>query len=91
MVLFGTFYLTSSFIVLRCSSFKRLKEEAEKRKRPSWNEVKGSKTEGESDTKSNPTLARTTGTRGPPDPGMVNQAFDEGEDGIHVQFYLYCL
>ncbi|XP_062856551.1 ligand of Numb protein X 2b [Trichomycterus rosablanca] len=62
----------------RCPAFKRLREEAEKRKRPSWNEVKGSKTEGESDTKSNPT--RISNTRGPQDPGMVNHAFDEGED-----------
>uniref|UniRef100_A0A8C2ZEZ4 Ligand of numb-protein X 2b n=1 Tax=Cyclopterus lumpus TaxID=8103 RepID=A0A8C2ZEZ4_CYCLU len=32
----------------RCPVFRRLREEAEKRKRPSWNELKGRKSDGES-------------------------------------------
>ncbi|KAI4885357.1 hypothetical protein NFI96_014326 [Prochilodus magdalenae] len=64
----------------RCPAFRRLKEEAERRKRPCWNELRGSKTEGESDTKSNPALTRTVNPRGPPEPGLVNPAFEEGED-----------
>ncbi|XP_049339791.1 ligand of Numb protein X 2b isoform X1 [Astyanax mexicanus] len=64
----------------RCPAFRRLREEAERRKRPCWNELKGCKTEGESDTKSNPALTRTFNPRGPPEPGLVNPAFDEGED-----------
>ncbi|KAB5571236.1 hypothetical protein PHYPO_G00222720 [Pangasianodon hypophthalmus] len=69
----------------RCPAFRRLREEAEKRKRPSWNEMKGSKTEEESDTKSNPTPTRTTISRGPPEPGMVNPAFEEAEDGAPLR------
>ncbi|XP_066505768.1 ligand of Numb protein X 2b [Hoplias malabaricus] len=64
----------------RCSAFRRLREEAEKRKRPCWNELKGCKTEGESDTKSNPAQTRAHNPRGPPEPGLVNPAFEEGED-----------
>ncbi|KAK2838767.1 hypothetical protein Q7C36_013581 [Tachysurus vachellii] len=69
----------------RCPAFRRLREEAEKRKRPSWNESKGSKTEEESDTKSNPAPTRTTNTRGPPEPGMVNPAFEEADDGATLR------
>lgn len=68
------------FLHSRCPAFRRLREEAEKRKRPSWNELKGSRTEEESDTKSTaPT--RTTNPRVPPEPGTVNPAFEEAEDG----------
>lgn len=69
------------FLFSRCPAFRRLREESDKRKRPSWNELKGSKTEDESDTKTNPAHPRTNNARGPPEPGMVNPAFDESEDG----------
>ncbi|KAI5105132.1 ligand of numb-protein X 2b, partial [Silurus meridionalis] len=65
----------------RCPAFRRLREESEKRKRPAWSEFKGSKPEEESDAKSNPTPPRTNISRGPPEPGMVNPAFEEAEDG----------
>ncbi|XP_051715695.1 ligand of Numb protein X 2b [Ctenopharyngodon idella] len=64
----------------RCPAFKRLREEAEKKKRPSWNEFKGSKSEGDlADAKSTP-IARTAQLSGPSEPGLVNPAFEEGED-----------
>ncbi|KAL6480203.1 hypothetical protein MHYP_G00112360 [Metynnis hypsauchen] len=69
----------------RCPAFRRLREEAERRKRPCWNELKGSKTEGESDTKSNPALTRTVNPCGPPEPGLVNPAFEEGEDEVPLR------
>ncbi|XP_077092366.1 ligand of Numb protein X 2b [Siphateles boraxobius] len=65
----------------RCPAFKRLREEAEKKKRPSWNEFKGSKSDGDlADAKSTPTIARTAQLSGPSEPGLVNPAFEEGED-----------
>lgn len=65
----------------RCPAFKRLREEAEKKKRPSWNEFKGSKSDGDlADVKSTPTIARTAQLSGPSEPGLVNPAFEEGED-----------
>lgn len=68
----------------RCPAFKRLREETEmKKKRPSWNELKGSKVEGEPDIKSNPALVRTP--RGGSEPGMVNHAFEEGEEETHLR------
>lgn len=69
------------FLLSRCPAFRRLREEAEKRKRPSWNETKGSKAEEESDSKSNPASTRPANPRGPPEPGMVNPAFEEADDG----------
>ncbi|XP_067243310.1 ligand of Numb protein X 2b [Chanodichthys erythropterus] len=64
----------------RCPAFKRLREEAEKKKRPSWNEFKGSKSDGDlADAKSTP-IARTAQLSGPSEPGLVNPAFEEGED-----------
>ncbi|XP_056625832.1 ligand of Numb protein X 2b [Triplophysa dalaica] len=64
----------------RCPAFRRLREEAEKRKRPSWNELKGSKSDGDlADTKSTP-ISRTTQPSGPTEPGLVNPAYEEGED-----------
>ncbi|KAF7707303.1 ligand of Numb protein X 2b [Silurus meridionalis] len=69
----------------RCPAFRRLREESEKRKRPAWSEFKGSKPEEESDAKSNPTPPRTNISRGPPEPGMVNPAFEEAEDGAPLR------
>ncbi|KAM6953164.1 ligand of Numb protein X 2b [Aplochiton taeniatus] len=65
----------------RCPVFRRLREEAERRKRPPWNELKGSKSEGESaaDAKPTPTPSRTP-TRGQAEPGLVNPAYEEGDD-----------
>ncbi|ROL51757.1 Ligand of Numb protein X 2 [Anabarilius grahami] len=64
----------------RCPAFKRLREEAEKKKKPSWNEFKGSKSDGDlADAKSTP-IARTAQLSGPSEPGLVNPAFEEGED-----------
>ncbi|XP_061092765.1 ligand of Numb protein X 2b isoform X2 [Conger conger] len=63
----------------RCPAFRKLREEAEKRKRPSWNELKG-RAEGDpgADAKHPPT--RAAAPRGPADPGLVNPAFEESED-----------
>lgn len=68
---------------LRCPVFRRLREEAEKRKRPSWNELKGRKGEGESsgDAKHSATLSRNP-TRDQPEPGLINPAYEESEDGM---------
>ncbi|XP_056132136.1 ligand of Numb protein X 2b isoform X2 [Lampris incognitus] len=65
----------------RCSVFRRLKEEAERRKRPSWNECKGRKCEGESsaETKHTPTMSRVP-VRDPGEPGLINPAYEESED-----------
>lgn len=63
----------------RCPAFRKLREEAEKRKRPSWNELKG-RADGEPGAEiKNPQTSRT-GPRGTADPGLVNPAFEEGED-----------
>ncbi|KAJ8351226.1 hypothetical protein SKAU_G00227020 [Synaphobranchus kaupii] len=70
----------------RCPAFRKLREEAERRKRPSWNELKG-RAEGEpvADGKHPPTLSRTANSRGTAEPGLVNPglvnpAFEESED-----------
>uniref|UniRef100_A0A8C2K0I1 Ligand of numb-protein X 2b n=1 Tax=Cyprinus carpio TaxID=7962 RepID=A0A8C2K0I1_CYPCA len=64
----------------RCPAFRRLREEAERKKRPSWNELKGSKSDGDlADAKSTP-ITRTGQLSGPSEPGLVNPAFEEGED-----------
>ncbi|KAG7517809.1 ligand of Numb protein X 2-like [Solea senegalensis] len=65
----------------RCPVFRRLREEAEKRKRPSWNEIKGRKSEGEApgDAKHSASLSRNP-TRDQPEPGMINPAYEESED-----------
>ncbi|KAL1262109.1 hypothetical protein QQF64_007374 [Cirrhinus molitorella] len=64
----------------RCPAFKRLREEAERKKRPSWNELKGSKSDGDlADAKSTP-ITRTGQLSGPSEPGLVNPAYEEGED-----------
>ncbi|XP_076148628.1 ligand of Numb protein X 2b [Alosa pseudoharengus] len=67
----------------RCPAFRRLREEAERRKRPPWNEIKASKAEAE-DGKSTPTLSRAS-PRGPAEPGLVNPAFEEGEEETHLR------
>ncbi|XP_013126832.1 ligand of Numb protein X 2b isoform X1 [Oreochromis niloticus] len=65
----------------RCPVFRRLREEAEKRKRPSWNELKGRKGDGEGsgDAKHSATLSRNS-TRDQPEPGLINPAYEEGEE-----------
>ncbi|XP_042349234.1 ligand of Numb protein X 2b [Plectropomus leopardus] len=65
----------------RCPVFRRLREEAEKRKRPSWNELKGRKGDGESsgDAKHSTTLSRNP-TRDQPEPGLINPAYEESEE-----------
>uniref|UniRef100_UPI003AAAE862 ligand of Numb protein X 2b n=1 Tax=Centroberyx gerrardi TaxID=166262 RepID=UPI003AAAE862 len=65
----------------RCPVFKRLKEEAERRKRPSWNELKGRKGDGESsgDAKHMPALSRIP-VRDQAEPGLINPAYEESED-----------
>ncbi|XP_053735578.1 ligand of Numb protein X 2b isoform X1 [Synchiropus splendidus] len=65
----------------RCPAFRRLKEEAEKRKRPSWNELKGRKGDGESsgDAKQSTSPSRTL-SRDQPEPGLINPAYEESED-----------
>ncbi|XP_062249500.1 ligand of Numb protein X 2b [Platichthys flesus] len=66
----------------RCPVFRRLKEEAEKRKRPSWNELKGRKSDGESpgDAKHSATLSARNPSRDQPEPGLINPAYEESED-----------
>lgn len=65
----------------RCPVFRRLREEAEKRKRPSWNELKGRKGDGEGsgDAKHSATPSRNS-TRDQPEPGLINPAYEEGEE-----------
>ncbi|KAM9377014.1 ligand of Numb protein X 2b isoform 1-T4 [Pholidichthys leucotaenia] len=65
----------------RCPVFKRLREEAEKRKRPSWNELKGRKGDGDlsGDAKHSATLSRNP-SRDQPEPGQINPAYEESED-----------
>lgn len=75
--------LCSNSLFFRCPAFKRLREEAERKKRPSWNELKGSKSDGDlADAKSAQTIGRTAQLSAPSEPGLVNPAFEEGEDGI---------
>ncbi|XP_018598761.1 ligand of Numb protein X 2-like [Scleropages formosus] len=66
----------------RCPGFRKLREEAERRKRPSWNELKGNKSELEpgTDSKHTPMSSRMAPPRGQADPGLVNPAFEETED-----------
>ncbi|XP_041845729.1 ligand of Numb protein X 2b [Melanotaenia boesemani] len=65
----------------RCPVFRRLREEAEKRKRPSWHELKGRKGDGElsGDAKHSATLSRNP-ARDQPEPGLINPAYEESED-----------
>lgn len=68
---------------LRCSVFRRLREEAEKRKRPSWHELKGRKSDGESsgDAKQSATQSRNP-HRDQSEPGLINHAYEEIDDGM---------
>ena len=72
----------------RCPVFRRLREEAEKRKRPSWNELKGRKGDGESsgDAKHSATLSPNP-NRDHPEPGLINPAYEESEDGTKSFFF----
>ncbi|XP_061786580.1 ligand of Numb protein X 2b isoform X2 [Nerophis lumbriciformis] len=66
----------------RCPAFRRLREEAEKRKRPSWNELKARKGDCElsaADAKHSETPPHSA-TRDQPDPGLINPAFEESEE-----------
>ncbi|KAM9832905.1 ligand of Numb protein X 2b isoform X2 [Syngnathus typhle] len=62
----------------RCPAFRRLRDEAEKRKRPAWNELKGRKGDGElsADAKHSETPPRSA-TRDLTDPGLINPAYEE--------------
>ncbi|KAL4594093.1 ligand of Numb protein X 2-like [Arapaima gigas] len=68
----------------QCPGFQKLREEAERRKKPSWNELKGTKSEVEpgNDSKQVATAAasRAAPPRAQADPGLVNPAFEETED-----------
>lgn len=72
---------------LRCPVFRRLREEAEKRKRPSWNELKGRKGEGElsGEAKHSATQSRNP-TRDQPEPGLINPAYEESEEGMETAY-----
>ncbi|XP_076005164.1 ligand of Numb protein X 2b [Genypterus blacodes] len=65
----------------RCPVFRRLREEAEKRKRPAWNEIKGRKGDGEplGDAKHPATPSRNP-VRDQAEPGLINPAYEESED-----------
>ncbi|MBN3297484.1 LNX1 ligase, partial [Amia calva] len=68
----------------RCPGFRKLREEAERRKRPHWSEVRTAKAEGEATTepKHTPTLSRNLTPRASfSEPGLINPAFEESEDG----------
>lgn len=82
-MLFSSLVSTISLSCLRCPVFRRLREEAEKRKRPSWNELKSRKGDRESpgDAKHSATQSRNP-TRDQPEPGMINPAYEECEDGM---------
>lgn len=66
----------------RCPVFKRLREEGERRKRPPWNELKGSRGEGDpgADAKHPAAPLSRTPTRGQAEPGLINPAYEESED-----------
>lgn len=59
----------------RCTVFRRLREEAEKRKRPSWNELKGRKGDGELSGDAKQTVLPRVS-----DPGLINPAYEECEE-----------
>ncbi|KAK0140121.1 Ligand of Numb protein X 2 [Merluccius polli] len=65
----------------RCPVFKRLKEEAERKKKPSWKELKGRNGEGELSTETKlPAAPSRTSIREHADPGLINPAYEESED-----------
>ncbi|XP_041111883.1 ligand of Numb protein X 2-like [Polyodon spathula] len=68
----------------RCPGFKKLRDEAERRKRPHWTEVKPVRAGGEQSAEAAPSLpagcATPGASRGTRQPGLVNPAFEENED-----------
>ncbi|CAL8306084.1 unnamed protein product [Arctogadus glacialis] len=65
----------------RCPVYKKLKEEAERRKKPSWKEVKGRNGEVEACAESKlPAAPSRTSTREHADPGLINPAYEESEE-----------
>uniref|UniRef100_A0A8C5B502 Ligand of numb-protein X 2b n=1 Tax=Gadus morhua TaxID=8049 RepID=A0A8C5B502_GADMO len=65
----------------RCPVFKKLREEAERRKKPSWKEVKGRNGEVEACAESKlPAAPTRTSTREHADPGLINPAYEESEE-----------
>ncbi|KAK1163109.1 ligand of Numb protein X 2-like [Acipenser oxyrinchus oxyrinchus] len=76
----------------RCPGFKKLRDEAERRKRPHWTEMKSVRTGGELSAEAAPALpapvlaagSSTPGAiRSTRQPGVVNPAFEESEDDSH--------
>ncbi|KAJ0049904.1 hypothetical protein NL108_005202, partial [Boleophthalmus pectinirostris] len=63
-----------------CPVFRRLREEAEKRKRPSWNELKGRRGDGDISGDAKQTALPRTSSRDQPDPGLINPAYEECEE-----------
>ena len=67
--------------------FKKLREEAERRKKPAWKEVKGRNGEVEACAESKlPAAPTRTSTREHADPGLINPAYEESEEGRVVPF-----
>lgn len=64
----------------RCPVFRRLREEAEKRKRPSWNELKGRKGDGELSGDAKQSAIPRVSSRDLPEPGLINPAYEESEE-----------
>ncbi|MGH0175763.1 UNVERIFIED_CONTAM: hypothetical protein FKN15_007847 [Acipenser sinensis] len=76
----------------RCPGFKKLRDEAERRKRPHWTEMKAVRPRGELSVEAAPALpapglaagSSTPGaSRSTCQPGVVNPAFEESEDDSH--------
>ncbi|MGH0170303.1 UNVERIFIED_CONTAM: hypothetical protein FKN15_058579 [Acipenser sinensis] len=76
----------------RCPGFKKLRDEAERRKRPHWTEMKAVRPRGELSAEAAPALpapglaagSSTPGaSRSTCQPGVVNPAFEESEDDSH--------
>lgn len=67
----------------RCPVFRRLREEAEKRKRPSWNELKGRKGDGELSGDAKQSAIPRVSSRDLPEPGLINPAYEESEEGMN--------
>lgn len=82
--------------VFRCPGIKKLRDEAERRKRPHWTEMKAVRAGGELSAEAAPALpapglaagSSTPGaSRSTRQPGVVNPAFEESEDGKHCKLY----
>ncbi|XP_033875391.3 ligand of Numb protein X 2-like [Acipenser ruthenus] len=76
----------------RCPGIKKLRDEAERRKRPHWTEMKAVRAGGELSAEAAPALpapglaagSSTPGaSRSTRQPGVVNPAFEESEDDSH--------